>query len=38
MKANVELDALKGFALGKEPLVSIRYDAGWTPEHVWMQW
>jgi len=37
MKANGELDALKRFALGKEPLASIRYDAGWTLEHVWMQ-
>jgi hypothetical protein len=38
VKVNGELDALKRFALGKEPHVSIRYDAGWTPEHVWTQW
>lgn len=36
-QANGELDALKRFTLGKESLVSIRYDAGWTPEHVWMK-
>lgn len=35
-EVNGQIDGLNRFALGKESLASIRYDPGWTPQHVWM--
>jgi hypothetical protein len=33
-----QLHSPSAVPLGKEPLVPIGYEAGWTPELVWMTW
>jgi len=35
MKVNGKLHAPAALPPGKEPLVSIREEAGWTPEQIW---
>jgi hypothetical protein len=38
LKVNVQLHASVTLPLGKEHLVSIWYEVGWTPEPVWTTW
>jgi hypothetical protein len=38
MEVSGQLHALATLPLGKEPLVFIGKEAGWTPELVWMLW
>jgi hypothetical protein len=38
MEESGQLHALANLLPGKEPLVSIGYEAGWAPEPVWTRW
>jgi hypothetical protein len=38
MEVSGQLQAPAALFPGKEPLVPIRYEAGWAPEPIWMRW